>query len=168
MVVGGFVLATFLSILDTVQSEPGGVEHIRECTEVSASLATTRTEVQVGEKPQFALTLRNVGGKPVRVLDVRKGRRPDLQDNYFELVGLEDGRPVRTPIAISDPGPLSDSDFFELQPGQQATIERLSYKRELTALPPGDYEAAVLVWRDPMQPSATRCRSKGARFTVQK
>ncbi len=124
--------------------------------------------VQVGEKPQFAFTLRNVGGNPVRVLDVRKGRRPDLQDSYFELVVLNGGRLIEIPVAISDPGPLSGSDFFELHPGQEATIERLSYTRELTTLPPGDYEAAVLVWRDPMQPSATRCRSKGARFKVQK
>ncbi len=42
MVIGGFVLAAVLTTFVTVQGEPASVEHIRECTEVSASLAATR------------------------------------------------------------------------------------------------------------------------------
>jgi hypothetical protein len=121
-----------------------------------------------GEARSHALTLSSTSASPVRMLDVRHGRRPDVQDNYFEVIVLQHGRPVETPIAISDPGPLSAGDFFDLRPGERTTLQHLSYARALDELRPGEYEAVVLVWRDPMEPPTTRCRSKAARFTVKK
>jgi hypothetical protein len=138
-----------------------------ECTGISATLSATTPEVSRGHKPEFALTLSTTGARPMRVLDVRQGRRPDLQDSYFELVVLQRGRPVETPVAISDPGPVSASDFFDLRPGERTTLQHLSYTRALNELRPGEYEAVVLIWRNPMKPT-TRCRSKVARFTVKK
>jgi hypothetical protein len=99
-------------------------------------------------------------------LDVRDGRRPDLQDSYFELFVIQGKRTVNVPIAISDPGPLSAADFLELQPGARVEFQHISYKRALQGLPPGAYDAFILFWRDPLVSGTTRCRSTSARFTV--
>ena len=130
------------------------------------SLATDSSWVKVGNRPVFSVAVSNSTDRPVRVLDVRDGRRPDLQDSYFELFVIQGTKLVNVPVAISDPGPFSSADFFELRPGARVGFQRISYKRALEDLPAGEYEAFILFWADPLESHATRCRSTSARFTV--
>ena len=136
------------------------------CNGVSVSLSADVSRIRVGERPIFSVAVSNGTERPVRVLDVRDGRRPDLQGNYFELFVFQGTKAVDVPIAISDPGPLSSSDFIELQPGARVGFERISYKRALENLPAGAYEAFILFWRDPTESHTTRCRSTSAKFAV--
>lgn len=136
------------------------------CKGVSVSLVAEASLVKAGDKPQFSVAVSNNTDRSVRILDVRDGRRPDLQDSYFELFVIQGTRVVDVPSVISDPGPLSAADFLELRPGARVEFRRVSYKRALEKLPPGAYEAFVLFWRDPMESHTTRCRSPSARFAV--
>jgi hypothetical protein len=136
------------------------------CKGISVSLSAETPRVETGDKPRFSVAVSNDTDRPVRVLDVRGGRRPDLQDSYFELFVIQDGRTVDVPVVISDPGSLSAADFIELPAGARVEFRQISYKRALQALPPGAYEAFILFWQDPMASHTTRCRSTSARFTV--
>jgi hypothetical protein len=104
----------------------------------------------------------------MRVLDVRRGRRSDLQDSYFELFIVKGPHVLDLPIAISDPGPLSDADYVVLKPGQRLEVRPLSYTRSAERLPLGDYSAFILFWQNPLEPHTSRCRSHEARFAVSK
>ena len=137
------------------------------CKGISVTLTSEASTARRGEKPQFSVAVSNATDRPVRILDVRNGRRADLQDTYFELFVVQQRTTVGVPAAISDPGPLSEADFFELRPGARIEIPRISYTRALEQLRPGRYEAFVLFWRDPMD-AATRCRSTSATFNVQR
>ena len=102
----------------------------------------------------------------MRVLDVRNGRRNDLQDNYFELFIVEAGRLIDLPIVISDPGPIADADYTVLKPGQRIEVRPLSYKRVAERLRAGTYSAFILFWQNPETPHTPRCRSSEVRFVV--
>jgi hypothetical protein len=91
-----------------------------------------------------------------------------LQESYLELIVVQRGSLVDVPIAISDPGPISPADFLDLRPGEQVAIPRINYTRALGNLGPGQGEAFILFWRDPLQPATTRCRSTPARFAVER
>jgi len=136
------------------------------CKGVSVLVVAEASQVKAGNKPQFSVAVSNNTDRSVRVLDVRDGRRPDLQDSYFELFVIQGTRVVDVRIAISDPGPLSSADWLELRPGARVEFRRISYKRALEKLPPGAYEAFILFWRDPLESGTTRCRSTSAHFTV--
>jgi hypothetical protein len=138
------------------------------CADTSVSLTAVTPRVNVGERPQFAVAVSNATSRAVRILDVRSGRRSDLQHTYFELFVAKGQALIEVPMVISDPGPLSAGDFFDLEPGTKISLQRLSYTRELERLEPGDYQAFILFWRNPMEPHTTRCRSTKARFSVQK
>ena len=137
------------------------------CKGISVTLVADASLVKAGIKPQVSVTVTNDTDRPTRILDLRGGRRVDLQDNYLELFVVQGARAVDVPVAISDPGPLSSADFLELQPGARVEFGRISYKLMLERLPPGSYEAFILFWRDPMESHMTRCRSTSTRFTVQ-
>ncbi len=138
------------------------------CKEVSVRLMAQPARVKAGQRPQFALIISSNVDRPVRVLDVRNGRRPDLQHAYLELFVLKGRRFVDLPTAISDPGPLSSVDFLELAPRERVVFSRVSYTRALQELPPGAYDAFVLFWQDPMEPKTKRCRSTPGHFQVYK
>jgi hypothetical protein len=138
------------------------------CSGVTVSVSAETPRVKVGERPRFSARIHNDTHRPVRVIDVRQGRRPDLQASYFELFVTRRSSVVDTPIMISDPGPLGNDDFFDLSAGSVAEIRDLSYTRSLSELRSGTYDAFVLFWRDPLSPHATRCRSTAARFVVEK
>lgn len=151
--------------LDSRQQPDAPILH-PACTGVTLSLAAEASQIKAGDKPQFSVAVSNRTDRSVRILDIRNGRRPDLQDSYFEVFVIQGARAVDVPIAISDPGPLSAADFLSLQPGERAEFRRISHKRVLEDLPPGAYEAFILFWQDPMASHTTRCRSTSVRFTV--
>jgi hypothetical protein len=136
------------------------------CRPVEVTLGVSTPNVKVGTRPGFYVSIANKGTRPVRVLDTRNGRRADLQDAYFELFVLRDGRIVDVPILISDPGPIAATDYVALAPGERLELRSLSHKRVLERLPPGVYSAFILFWQDPQLPHTTRCRSSEQRFVV--
>lgn len=136
------------------------------CKDLSVSLTPEASEIKIGKRPEFSVAISNDTDKPLRVLDVRHGRRVDLLQTYFELFVARHKRVVEIPVVISDPGPVSAGDFIELQRGQRVEISRIGYTRALETLSPGRYDAYILFWRDPSEPPTTRCRSTSARFTV--
>ena len=101
----------------------------------------------------------------MRVLDVQKGRRNDLQVVYFELFFVDGRRMMDLPSVISDPGPISDADYAVLKPGEQIEVGPLSYTRSAERLPPGRYSAFIVFWQDP-ETRTSRCRSREAQFVV--
>jgi hypothetical protein len=112
------------------------------------------------------MVLKNVSQKPVRLIDVREGRRPDLAENYYEIIFEQNERALKDlPRAISDPGPVQSPDFFALSPG--ATIETtLSTTADLSALPAGSYSAYVRITFDPFAEQIPKCSSARTFFTV--
>jgi hypothetical protein len=168
MVISGHVVALVAVVLGLAQQPAAPTTISPVCADISVSLTAITPRVKIGERPQFGVALSNGTNRAVRILDVRGGRRPDLQNSYLELFVARGPAVVTTPIAISDPGPLSATDFFDLQPGERVSIHVLSYAREFERLEPGAYQAFILFWRDPMEPHTTRCRSTRASFVVHK
>src|SRR5687767_8429704 len=111
------------------------------CRGFAATLRVMPTTFQRGTQPRFAVVLKNLSEKPVRLLDVRDGRRPDLAQSYYEIIIEQNQRAVKDlPRAISDPGPVEAADFFALSPG--AIVEApLTTPLDLSALPGGRYSA---------------------------
>jgi hypothetical protein len=79
---------------------------VQVCRSADVTLATSTPIVRTGTRPAFSVVVANGSDRSMRVLDVRRGRRSDLQNAYFELFIVEGGRVVDLPIVISDPGPL--------------------------------------------------------------
>jgi hypothetical protein len=137
----------------------------RPCVGLKATLQAEESNVRVGAEPNFVLSLRNGTKKPIQILDIRKGRRPDLETTYFDVVIERQGSPVSVPRPICDPGPISAADFFQLDPGITEGIHMSHQCLDLTGLQPGRYEAHVSVWLDPYD-QKTRCDSSEAWFVV--
>jgi len=140
--------------------------NVQVCRAAAVGVATSTPMVRVGVRPQFSVIVANESDRSMRVLDVRNGRRVDLQDNYFELVVIEGRKVVDLPRAISDPGPISDADYAVLKPGERMEVRPLSYTRSTERLPAGTYSAFILFWQDPGMPHTSGCRSSEARFVV--
>ena len=138
---------------------------IQACRAAEVAVATSTPVVRAGTRPEFSVVVANKSDASIRVLDVRNGRRNDLQDAYFELVIVEGRRVVDLPSVISDPGPISDADYTVLKPGERIRVRSLSYTRSAERLSPGKYSAFILFWQNP-ETGTSRCRSSEARFVV--
>jgi len=84
---------------------------------------------------------------------MRLSARQDLRDNYAKIhvTALDKElrrKPVTVSIAISDPGPIRQSDLVVLAPGHAETFEHHGEPYDLAALEPGTYEATVDVTPD--------------------
>ncbi len=139
---------------------------VQACRAAEVTLATATPTVKAGTRPQFSVVVANKGDRWIRVLDVRNGRRIDLQDAYFELFIVEGEQVVDLPSVISDPGPLADTDYTVLKPGERIEVKPLSYTKAAERLPPGKYSAFILFWQNPEGPHRSRCRSSEAPFVV--
>jgi hypothetical protein len=133
---------------------------------LSLSLEVAEQEIKAGTIPTFRLTVKNASREPQKVLDIRERR--DLQDTYYDLEITTDGKPVKLPRAISDPGPIANRDFLALPPQESITFVLKDFPVDLKELPPGSYQASVRFWQDPYQSSRTSYRSREATFTVLK
>ncbi len=141
-------------------------EHAPATRDLALSLYAVDPVVSAGTALRFRLTLSNVSDHVCRVLDAE--RREDLKDTYYNLVVTKDGRPVKVPRAISDPGPISDADWLEIPPGGTRTFLLTHFPDQFETLPPGLYEAYVEFWRDPHRSHTTAYASGRAKFTVRK
>lgn len=137
-----------------------------QALEAEVTVATSTPRIRAGTRPQFSVSVTNTSSSSIRVLDVRDGRRNDLQAVYFELVIVQDGRVVDLPAIIWDPGPIANEDYVVLNPGERLEVRQLSYRRLAERLAPGEYAALVLFWRNPLAASTSRCRSSEVRFVV--
>ena len=162
-----FVALSLVATAGRAAQAPPDVARAPVCRGVTVSVSADTARVKAGERPRFSARIHNTTSRPVRLLDVRQGRRADLQDSYFELFVARGTALVDLPRVISDPGPLDRGDFFDLLPGASAEITNLSYTGALDELPPGQYDAFLLFWRDPLSSHTTRCRSTAARFVVE-
>jgi hypothetical protein len=166
-VLGRLVLACivtgYVSVSAAQRSSPTAAP---ACRAADVTVVTATPTLKAGTRPQFSVVVTNKSRDPIRVLDVRNGRRVDLQHNYFELFIVEGPRLVDLPIAISDPGAVADADFTVLKPGERIEVGSLSYTRTAEELPPGKYLAFILFWQDPYMSHTSRCRSSEARFVV--
>jgi hypothetical protein len=89
-----------------------------------------------------------------------------LADTYYKLVVRRaDGVAIDGPRQISDPGPISEADFFVLEPAAKVSLSVRSLV-SLEALAPGTYVAYVSIWQDPYS-VASVCRSNETEFRVQ-
>jgi hypothetical protein len=154
-------LATVLAVgLTTSQSDPS------PCSMFEARLQVATGAVKKGQVPQFTLLLRNKSAEPLRFVDTRLGRRKDLGDTYYQLVVKnQKGKEPDVSRAISDPGPVSASDYGSLEPGASIEI-RITTPMLLEELRMGSYKAHVVVWPDPYR-KESRCRSTATDFRVQ-
>jgi hypothetical protein len=119
-VMGKLVLACivtgYVSVSAAQRSSPTAAP---ACRAADVAVVTATPTLKAGTSPQFSVVVTNKSRDPIRVLDVRNGRRVDLQHNYFELFIVEGPRLVDLPIAISDPGPVADADYTVLKPGER-------------------------------------------------
>jgi hypothetical protein len=132
---------------------------------LSLALEVIERDVRAGTTPSFRLTVTNASKAPQKVLDIRKRR--DLQHTYYDLEVSQDGKPVRLPRAISDPGPITDADYLTLAPGDSVTFVLERFPAPLKDLPPGTYQASVRFWQDPLRSDRTAYNSSGVTFSVQ-
>jgi hypothetical protein len=136
------------------------------CYSPSVRLIAATPRVKIGERPEFSVVVSNNDDRPIRILDLRNGRRPDLHNTYLELLVLESGHRVETMVYFSDPGPTSSRDFLQLAPHARVEFRQIRYTAFLEKLPAGAYEALVLFWQDPAESHTKRCRSTSAHFNV--
>src|SRR5688500_7369818 len=100
------ILAAALSRVGTI---------VPPCEAFQARLVPSNRSLSRGRKPDFHPSLRNTSTLEVKLVDTRDGRRPDLGDTYYQLVVLTAaGGEPDLPRDISDPGPLTEDDWFVL------------------------------------------------------
>lgn len=161
--VAAWIVVGYASVSTSPMQSPTMVQ---PCRSAEVVVATPTPAVRAGARPELSVIVANKSGRAMRVLDVRNGRRNDLQDVYFELFIVAGHQPVDLPLAISDPGPISDADYAVLRPGERIEVRRLSYTRSAERLPAGKYSAFILFWQNPAAPHTSRCRSSEAPFVV--
>jgi hypothetical protein len=135
------------------------------CRDLTVTISVAAPRVLVGQRPRFDVSIYNMSASPRRVLDLRDGRRPDLQTAYVDLVVSRNGAELSLPRMISDPGPISPTDFVELPVSSGIHIPDLPTDRDLSKLPIGALDAHIVFWRDPYD-ARSRCRSAPVAFTV--
>jgi hypothetical protein len=134
---------------------------------IRLSLKVVEKVVKTGVVPEFKLILRNEGTAAEQVIDLTGGRRPDLQHTYYQLEVVQQGKAVVLPRSVSDPGPIADQNFLELEAGKKVAFKLRRFALALGKLPPGEYQARIRFWQDPLQPAQTAYFSPYAEFTVQ-
>lgn len=153
------------AVLLLITSGAGG-ETWKPCSPFKSKVQVTPSVLNSGASPRFVLELVNQGRQGIRLLDVRNGRRSDLADTYYKLVVRRaDGAAIDSPRQISDPGPISEADFFVLEPAARVSFPVRSLV-SLEALVPGAYLAYVSIWQDPYSVGSV-CRSDETEFRVQ-
>lgn len=159
----GFIL---VSLIITSAVLMAGEPKAKPKRDFALSLQAVDKQIPVGMRPKFRLTLKNVSGHPRRVLNF--GARPDLQHTYCKLIVTKGGKPVELPIAVSDPGPISDTDYLNVSSGATKVFILSSFPDALEKLQPGNYRAYVLFWQNPQQSHTTRYKSQEVKFSVRK
>jgi hypothetical protein len=159
-------LTLAVALVTRMATAPLAHQQTPTCLGIETALRVSPTAVKAGSAAAFTLVLRNRSKKPVRLLDIRAGRRADLAQNYYELVLEQKGRPLKNrPRIIADPGPIDTTDYFVLAPADAVEIP-LSTSADLSTLRVGRYAAHVRITLDPLSASASSCQSPRTSFSV--
>jgi len=110
---------------------------------ISVSLSPSNQTVNRGESPKFIVEARAIG-KPARIM--KFASRPDLLDNYARIRITKGGKPIEIVPLVSEPGPVSESDYMLVPANQSISFPHRGTPFDLTKLPPGNYSASVTVW----------------------
>ncbi len=137
-----FMLARLSVVVLVATALPMDTVYSQEKQALSAELEVAKKTSPQGTVPAFKLKITTIGQEPQKVLKLRG----DLQDTYFNLEVRQGGKPVSVPRAISDPGPVTDSDYVTLKPGESVTHELQRFASAWERLPAGKYTAVVRVW----------------------
>lgn len=127
-------------------------------------LSVNKQELQVGEKPEFSVKIKNQTGKSVKVLDV--GERDDLRDAYSEIVIKPISNSSELWYMISDPGPITNEDFVILNEGESLNFETSDLQVDTGRLEPGVYNAYVVYTPDPNTAWDNKYKSNRVTFEV--
>jgi hypothetical protein len=100
---------------------------LQPCRAAEVTVVTSTLVVRSGTRPELSVVVANKTDRPMRVLDVRNGRRSDLQDTYFELFIVDRRRVIDLSSVISDPGPIFDLDYTVVKTAGRIEIRPLSY-----------------------------------------
>jgi hypothetical protein len=136
------------------------------CRDLTLTLQTPEG-VRAGTAPVFRLRIRNDAKEPRPILDIRGGRRNDLQAVYFPVAISRGGAPVVVPRRICDPGPVSTADYFALAPGATEEIVLSESCQDWKTLPSGKYEARVTL-RSVYTETDPSCETAPVHFEVRK
>jgi hypothetical protein len=115
--------------------------------ELSVQLRSALPAFKQGEVPAFVVTVTNTSTFPVEVINVLK--RADLKDTYARLSVTASGHPVKVPLFISDPGPVSEADRLTLSPSQAFSFDHTGFPVALDKLSPRSYRARVEFYFSP-------------------
>ncbi len=132
----------------------------------SLSLQLVDSHIRQGDTPKFRLTLTNISNNTSQILNI--DRRVDLQHTYYKLVVTKDAHPVDVPVIISDPGPITASDWIKVPSGGTRTFLLSNFPDRYQELQPGIYKAYVRFWRDPSKSHVTAYQSPLVEFVVTK
>lgn len=151
-------------VLNTLVS--AAVHETNVARPIALTLWPVQSEITAGHAPQFRLTLSNTTDRVQRVLNIAK--RIDLQHTYYNVVVAQKGKPISGFRAISDPGPVSETDWIEIPPGTTRTFPLTNFPDAFDQLPSGSYEAFVEFWQNPYESHKTRYTSNSATITIKK
>jgi hypothetical protein len=135
---------------------------IAMAAEIEVTLGPQVQTVKLGARPRFVVTVSPVSTTQ-RIM--KFAERSDLRHNYADLTVTQNGKRVEVSRIISDPGPTSDSDYIQLNPGQRLEFGHDGLPYILTELPPGKYSAVVVLRPDWRLEAAT---SNAVSFTVER
>jgi hypothetical protein len=138
----------------------------QSCAGLKASLHAPES-VAAGTAPAFTLRIRNDAAEPRPLLEVRHGRREDLEVVYYPVTIRPAAGKLDLPRHICDPGVVSAEDYFLLAPGATAEIRLTKSCFDLTKLAPGIYEARATL-RQVYTPTDPSCETRPVRFEVRK
>ena len=98
--------------------------------------------VKRGTSPRYLIKIKNVSGKPVRVLNVTD--RPDLQACYYRINVSSNGKRLSLPVGLACPGPFDpEHGYLSLPPGHSVSFFLKEFLVDLPELPRGSYRANV-------------------------
>ena len=118
---------------------------VATAADVEVMLGPQNQTVKLGARPQFVIT---VSPTTTTQRIMKFAERSDLRHNYAELIVTANGKRVDVRRFISDPGPTSDGDYVQLNPGQALKFMHDGMPYDLTELPPGTYSAVVRLRTD--------------------
>jgi len=118
---------------------------VATAADIQVMLGPQHQTVKLGARPQFVITVSPIATAQ-RIL--KFAERSDLRHNYAEVIVTASRKRVEVPRFISDPGPTSEGDYVQLNPGQRLEFKHDGMPYALTELPPGNYSAVVRLRAD--------------------
>lgn len=114
--------------------------------------------------PNFQITVTNISGAPIRVLDI--GSRLDLVDSFCDVIIVPVDQDFELSRAISDPNVITEKDFVILSPRQSIEFVSILLPIDYRELVPGKYLAYAVYEVDPLNRPNEIIRSDDIFFEI--